>query len=81
MKVMRCILFAVLIFSLSLQIVLAFPAKHVQPIPNRLYYPAVHKLLELPERFIYNLVIEGILGEWNFSAKLVLDKAKIIKYI
>jgi len=58
MKVRRCILIAILIFSSSLQIVLAFPAKHVEPIPNRLYYPAVHKLLSEAKESIHIVMFE-----------------------
>ena len=58
MKVKRYILIAILIFSFSLQVVLAFPAKHVEPIPNRLYYPAVHKLLSEAKESIHIVMFE-----------------------
>ena len=58
MKVKRCILIAILIFSFCLQIVLALPAKDVQPIPNRLYYPAVHELLTQAEKSIHIVMFE-----------------------
>jgi len=58
MKAKRCILIAILIFSLSLQIALALPAKDVQPIPNRLYYPAVHELLKQAEKSIQVVMFE-----------------------
>ena len=58
MKVKRCILIAILVFSFSLQIVLALPAKDVKPIPNRLYYPAVHELLKQAEKSIYIVIFE-----------------------
>jgi len=58
MKVKRCILITILIFSFSFQIVLALPAKDVQPIPNRLYYPAVHELLKQAEKSIQVVMFE-----------------------
>jgi len=58
MKLKRCILIAILIFSLSLQIALAFPARDVQPIPNRLYHPTVHKLLKEAKKSIYIVMFE-----------------------
>ncbi len=58
MKAKRYILIAILIFSLSLQIALALPAKDVKPIPNRLYYPAVHELLKQAEKSIYIVMFE-----------------------
>jgi len=58
MKVKRYILIVTLIFFFSLQIVFALPAKDVQPIPNRLYYPAVHKLLSEAKRSIYIVMFE-----------------------
>jgi len=58
MKAKRCILIAILIFSFSFQIVLALPAKDVQPIPNRLYYPAVHELLKQAEKSIQVVMFE-----------------------
>lgn len=58
MKAKRYILIAILIFSLSLQSVLALPAKDVKPIPNRLYYPAVHELLKQAEKSIYIVMFE-----------------------
>ncbi|MBA7471606.1 Phospholipase D [subsurface metagenome] len=58
MKGKRYILIALLIFSFSLQIVLALPAKDVKPIPNRLYYPAVHKLLSEAKESIYIVMFE-----------------------
>ncbi|MDH5662305.1 MAG: phospholipase D-like domain-containing protein [Elusimicrobiota bacterium] len=58
MKVKRYILIATLIFSFSLQIVFALPAKDVKPIPNELYYPAVHELLKQAEKSIYVVMFE-----------------------
>jgi len=58
MKVKRCILIAILIFSLSFQIVFALPAKDVKPIPNRIYHPAVHKLLKEAKKSIYVVMFE-----------------------
>ena len=58
MKVKRYILIAVIIFSLSFQVVFALPAKDVQPIPNRLYYPAVHELLKQAEKSIRVVMFE-----------------------
>ena len=58
MKGKRCILIAILIFSLSVQIALALPAKDVKPIPNRLYHPAVHKLLGEAQKSIYVVMFE-----------------------
>ncbi len=58
MKVRRYILIAVLIFSLSLQIVFALPAKDVKPIPNKLYHPAVHNLLKQAKKSIYIVMFE-----------------------
>lgn len=58
MKVKRYVLIAILIFSLCLQIVFALPAKDVKPIPNRLYYPAVHELLTQAEKFIHVVMFE-----------------------
>ena len=45
-------------FSFCLQIVLALPAKDVQPIPNQLYYPAVHELLTQAEKSIHIVMFE-----------------------
>ena len=58
MKIKRCILIAILIFSFSLQVVFALPAKDVKPIPNRLYYPAVHELLTQAEKAIHVVMFE-----------------------
>ncbi|MFQ5867868.1 MAG: phospholipase D-like domain-containing protein, partial [bacterium] len=58
MKAKRCILVAILIFSLCLQSVFALPAKDVKPIPNRLYYPVVHELLRQAEKSIYIVMFE-----------------------
>ena len=58
MKVKRYILIATLIFFFSFQIVLALPAKDVQPIPNRLYYPAVHELLKQAKKSVYIVMFE-----------------------
>ena len=58
MKAKRCILIAILIFFFSLQIVFALPAKDVEPIPNRLYYPAVHELLKQAEKSIHIVMFE-----------------------
>jgi len=58
MKLKRYILIAILIFSYCLQIVLALPAKDVKPIPNRVYYPAVHKLLSEAKKSIHIVMFE-----------------------
>ena len=58
MKFKRYILITTLIFSFSFQIVLALPAKDVQPIPNRLYYPAVHELLKQAKKSIHVVMFE-----------------------
>ena len=58
MKVKRYILIATLIFSFCLQIVFALPAKDVKPIPNQLYYPAVHELLRQAEKSIHMVMFE-----------------------
>jgi len=56
MRLKRYILIAILIFSF--QVVLALPAKDVKPIPNRLYYPEVHKLLSEAKKSIYIVMFE-----------------------
>ena len=58
MKVKRGILITILVSFLSLQIVFALPAKDVEPIPNRLYYPAVHELLKQAEKSIHIVMFE-----------------------
>ena len=58
MKVKRHILFAILIFFISSQIVFALPAKDVKPIPNQLYYPAVHELMTKAEKSIHIVMFE-----------------------
>ena len=58
MKIKRCIPILILIFSLTLQVVFALPAKDVEPIPSRLYYPAVHKILNEAKKSIYIVMFE-----------------------
>jgi len=58
MKVKKSISIVILIYFLFLQIVFALPAKDVQPIPNRLYYPTVHKLLNEAKKSIYVVMFE-----------------------
>ena len=58
MKIKRCIPILILIFFLSLHSVLALPARDVEPIPNTLYYPAVHKLLSEAKESIYIVMFE-----------------------
>jgi len=58
MKGKRSILIAILIFSFSLQIVFALPAKDVKPIPNQLYFPAVHELLKQAQKSIHIVMFE-----------------------
>ncbi|NIM03992.1 hypothetical protein GTN66_07615 [bacterium] len=58
MKSKRYVLIAILIFFFSFQTVLALPAKDVKPIPNRLYYPAVHELLTQAKKSIHIVMFE-----------------------
>jgi len=58
MKSRKYVLFAILIFLLSLETLLAFPARDVKPIPNRLYYPTIHKLLKVAKKSIYIVMFE-----------------------
>jgi len=58
MKVRRCALIMTLTFCLSSQIAFGLPAKDVEPIPNKLYYPTVHKLLEQAKKSICIVMFE-----------------------
>jgi len=58
MKIKKWIIIAILISFLSLEYAFTLPVKDVEPIPNRSYYPAVHKLLSQAKKSVYMVMFE-----------------------
>jgi len=57
-KTKKWIIIVSLIFFLSIEYAFTLPAKDVEPIPSKSYYPAVHRLLSQAKKSVYIIMFE-----------------------
>jgi len=57
-KTKKWIIIAIVISFLSIEYAFTLPVKDVEPIPNRSYYPTVHRLLSQAKKSVYIIMFE-----------------------